>query len=241
MPTKIVKLMGEVSEGLKILERHYKKKFIFDAYGYRPLAPPLFSILERALKSGLDDNKSTYLSCCDLATTIDPLVYADEQRVLGGVWNERRNVALSLRTEQRRLRMNLHPKYFAAIRCGRKTYEGRAYDPKSVKAYEDIFPGDEIRFALDPESPDFENELAQNGLVSSEEMFCIVQDVYFTPTVHGMFRCFPELGEAFQPMINWHLDLYQLQSAAVYYSFPGYPERIADFGFVGIGLSVVQN
>ena len=51
-----------------------------------------------------------------------------------------------------------------------------------------------------------------------------------------MYEYSPAIGSEFQPMVNGVSEIFELQRAAVYYSFPGYVERIRDFGFVGIEI-----
>jgi hypothetical protein len=67
-------------------------------------------------------------------------------------------------------------------------------------------------------------------------MTCTIKEVYFAPTVHGVYQIPKYNGLGFQPMVSelhGHASL-QLERAAVYHTFPGYHELIADHGFLGI-------
>lgn len=184
-------------------------------------------------------------SCTDLARTLSQDRWdAGPRMEKSQAWAERRQAALRTDRPPRTIDMELDPVYFDAILRGRKTFEGRAYKPDSDKDYPDIRHGDTIVFTMSDRQPWFELEAQGYGLSMRDVMVCPVQDVHFAPTVHGVYQMSPDFnGDAFQPMVgvgesgSEHI---QLQRAAVYYSFPGYPELIRDHGFLGIELAGAQ-
>ncbi|HSX27930.1 MAG TPA: hypothetical protein VLF60_00590 [Candidatus Saccharimonadales bacterium] len=174
-------------------------------------------------------------SCIDLAETLTTIPELQESRAAKSAdWERKRRSATATRRSSRTVRMELDPIYFAAILRGAKTFEGRAYKPDSDKNYPDIRADDQIQFYLSDREETFTEEARQLGIKAEDVMYCTVQDVFFAPTVHGVYQLPGFDGDAFQPMIQGQSELLQLQRAGVYYTFPGYPELIAQHGFLGI-------
>ncbi len=190
--------------------------------------------LEFAKQCGLE-SQAVVDSSIDLAetlTTIPELV--DSRRAKTEQWEARRRAALAVERPPRLIDMELDPVYFAAILTEKKSFEGRAYKPDSDKDYPDIRAGDLVRFRLSQRDEGFVADMGQRDLRPEDVMVCTVRDVFFAPTVHGMYQNGEIDGEAFQPMLNGPSEVIQLQRAAVYHTFPGYNQIIRDHGFLGI-------
>jgi hypothetical protein len=180
-------------------------------------------------------------SCIDLAETLTDIPeLAARNGTKRAAWESKRTEALRSQRTPRAIAMELDPVYFEAILAGRKTFEGRAYKPNSDKNYPDIRRGDQICFQLSLRQNDFPRQAVQLGLGPDSGMLCTVDDIYFAPTVHGMYQM-PEFdGDAFQPMVNGTSEVIQLQRAAVYHTFPGYHDLIGVHGFLGIKVENPQ-
>ena len=180
-------------------------------------------------------------SCVDLAETYtDVYEVAEMRRAKRDAWNAARESALMIEREPTEINMELDPIYFEAILRGVKTYEGRAYKPGSDKNYPDMRRNDRIRFRLSNRREDFAEDAACRGLSSDTDMVCTVKEIYFAPTVHGMYQIPKFNGLGFQPMIEGASELIQLQRAAIYHTFPGYHELIGQHGFLGIQVENPQ-
>src|SRR5581483_7396438 len=180
-------------------------------------------------------------SCVDLAETYTDIPEVAEVRHSKmAAWCRARERALSLKRSPVEIDMELDPIYFEAILQGVKTYEGRAYKPDSDKNYPGIRSGDRIRFRLSDRKEEFADEAVRRGLRGGVDMMCTVKEIYFAPTVHGMYRIPRFNGLGFQPMIDGPSEMLQLQRAAVYHTFPGYHELISEHGFVGIQVENPQ-
>lgn len=189
--------------------------------------------LEFALRCGLCSSEIV-LSCRDLASTLTGCFQEDEIKKRN--WEKLRQTGLSKDRPRRKVDMKLYPKYFRAILDGVKKYEGRAFDPNSEKNYPDLTEGDEIVFSIDRGNFEREQECNTLGLNPSWKMTSTVGQIYYSPTVHGIYQFTSAVGREFQPMIYGASELLELQRAAVYYTFPGYQEKIAKYGFLGIEL-----
>lgn len=155
-------------------------------------------------------------------------------------WSRARSTALCKVRDSIEIDMELDPIYFEAILRGSKTYEGRAYKPESGKNYSDIRRNDLIRFRLSRRQEAFANEAAGRGLRPDMDMVCTVREIYFAPTVHGVYQIPRFNGLGFQPMLDGPSEMLQLQRAAVYHTFPGYHELISAHGFLGIQVENPQ-
>lgn len=196
--------------------------------------------LEAAKYFGLD-SQAVVDSCVDLAEThthTPEITDIRQAKLLA--WEETRQAALSINRPPIEVYMELDPVYFEAILAGDKTYEGRAYRPDSDKNYPDIRAHDRIRFRMSRRKVEFADDALCRGLTPDSEMICTVKEVYFAPTVHGMYQIPRFNGLGFQPMINGDSEILQLQRAAVYHTFPGYHELIERHGFLGIELQNPQ-
>lgn len=174
-------------------------------------------------------------SCFDLALTYDPF-FKEVETEKQNFWEARRQKALQVTRPPRKIQMQLYPGYFSAILRGEKPFEGRAYDPVSEKRYEDIRAGDRIVFNICQETQDWEAECERLGLNPLMLMELTVVDVYFAPRVHWMYQYTNNVGADFQPMITGPSELLALQRAGVYYTIPGYKEKIDEYGFIGIEI-----
>lgn len=180
-------------------------------------------------------------SCLDLAETYtDVHEVSEARRAKLEAWNRARQDALLVDREPIEIDMELDPIYFEAILRGSKTFEGRAYKPDSDKNYPGIRANDRIRFRLSNRQEAFAEDAVRRGLTPANDMICTVREVYFAPTVHGMYQIPRFNGLGFQPMINGTSELIQLQRAAVYHTFPGYHELIGSHGFLGIQVQNPQ-
>lgn len=174
-------------------------------------------------------------SCIDLAETYTDIPeVVDMRQAKLDAWKSARETALRVERDPIEIQMELDPIYFEAILCGKKTYEGRAYKPSSDKNYPGIRQNDRIRFHLSNREEGFADDAATRGLSSDMDMVCTVREIYFAPTVHGMYQIPRFNGLGFQPMINGTSEMLQLQRAAVYHTFPGYHDLISEHGFLGI-------
>ncbi len=192
--------------------------------------------LEWAKQCGLASQEVAH-SCIDLAETLTPIYPLVEMRqAKTAAWESKRRAALNVERAPRVIEMELDPVYFEAILTGWKTFGGRAFKPDSDKDYPDIRTGDLVRFTLSTRHEEFARELAARNLQPDDVMWCTVKDMYFAPTVHGMYQMPQFDGDAFQPMIDAPSEAIQIQRAAVYHTFPGYHELIAEHGFLGIHL-----
>lgn len=187
-----------------------------------------------AKRCGLD-SQSVADSCIDLAETYTDLpVLVEKRQFKYKSWLQARESALRVVRDPIEINMELDPIYFEAILRGSKTYEGRAYKPDSDKNYPDIRSNDRIRFRLSDRKEEFAEDARRRGLNPGVDMICAVKEIYFAPTVHGMYQIPRFNGLGFQPMIDGSSEMLQLQRAAVYHTFPGYHELISDHGFLGI-------
>lgn len=209
--------------------KHLLKKYPYDMYVHKA-----HSYMSYAASLGLD-GEHIVASCYDLALTKDEFLWAAEQ-TKAFLWNELRFSALKTERAARLIDMKLYPIYFSAILKGIKQFEGRAFDPTSDKNYPDIRKDDQILFTVDPNAPDIESECKFYDLDQKQRMQLTVSEIYHSSTVHGMYQYCPCVGNEFQPMINGPSELLQLQRAAVYYTLPDYPRKIAAHGFIGIKL-----
>jgi len=229
------KLSSPVDSLLCKVESLYSDINYYDDYTYR-----VRSYLRYA--KGCELNTQDIVdSCVDLAETytdIPELVEARQSKL--DAWRKARDAALSVERASIEIDMELDPIYFEAILRGDKTYEGRAYKPKSDKNYPDIRSGDCIRFQLSNRKEEFIDEAMRRGLRFDSDMICTVKEIYFTPTVHGMYQIPRFSGLGFQPMIDGPGEMLQLQRAAVYHTFPGYHELIGEHGFLGIQIENPQ-
>lgn len=223
-------LKAELSKVRKTLERRSGLYFLNDPY-----LEGAEMYLEWALRCGLG-GQAIIDSCYDLALLKDEKLALAFNREKIEAWEKARKSSLAVKREPTKIQMQLYPEYFAAILSGRKTHEGRAYDPQSEKAYHDIRQGDLVVFSICQEFSGWEDDCRRFDLKPNMIMATQVADILFAPTVHWMYQYCPCVGEEFQPMINGPSELLYLQRAAVYYSFPGYKERIRNHGFVGIRL-----
>jgi hypothetical protein len=192
----------------------------------------LYTYLEFARTCGLHQ-REIVLSCVDLALTLEQMWQGLELPKINA-WGKARREALVKARPQRVIEMQLYPEYFSAIFAKRKVFEGRAYDPDSPKDYPDMREGDRIVFKVCREIPEWESRCQNLGINPDIPMVAEVGRIKFAPLVHWMYQLPGVEGESFQPMISGASELINLQRAAVYYSFPGYAERIMDHGFVGI-------
>jgi hypothetical protein len=190
--------------------------------------------LHYAKRCGLD-SQSVVDSCVDLAETYTDVSEVVEMRQSKlDAWKSARDTALLIGRAPMEIDMELDPIYFEAILRGSKTYEGRAYKPGSDKNYPAIRSNDRIRFRLSNRKEGFAEEAVRRGLSPYADMLCTVKEIYFAPTVHGMYQIPRFNGLGFQPMIDGPSEMLQLQRAAVYHTFPGYHELIGEHGFLGI-------
>ena len=173
------KSLGPVSSELKQLRRVLSKHNLRDDYSKN-----LNLYLEFAVKCGLDD-KLTLLSCLDLAETLDTFFYQESTRIKTSYWDKLRNSPLRAKRERRTINMKLDSTYFAAISSGTKIYEGRAFDPASVKDYQSISEGDEIIFSINPKSENFIDSCKDMELSHNDRLACTVGNVYFHPRFMG--------------------------------------------------------
>jgi hypothetical protein len=196
-----------------------------------PLAERYLTYLEFARSCDLLREEITF-SCMDLALTLEQI--GAEKNPKTEAWESDRQAALVRARPPREIEMHLYPAYFAAILRGKKCFEGRAYDPNSPKNYSDIREGDRVVFRLTREIARWESQCRDLRLNPDVPMAAEVGRVVFAPLVHWMYQLPSVEGEDFQPMISGAPELLNLQRAAVYYTFPGYPQRIRDHGFIGI-------
>lgn len=191
--------------------------------------------LTHALGRGLTD-QAAVSACVDLAETRAVMngdyFYADIFASKIQAWDEAVDAALAVERLPRTVHMELDPEYFQAMLCGRKTIEGRAYDPGSNKNYPDIRAGDLATYTLSQRNPAFAAQLGAMGLQSGLVMVRPVAQVHFAPTVASMYETVGEIGEHFQPMLSGIHNA--LARIAVYHGFPNYSERIGEHGFLGI-------
>ena len=191
--------------------------------------------LEFAQSFGLGGEEVVW-SCRDLALTLDQRWKGFESPKTA-VWRKIRDEALVKSRPPRMIEMQLYPEYFAAIYRKAKSFEGRAYDPASPKDYPDIRKGDSIVFSVSREVVDWDVRCRTLGLDPQVPMVVEVGRVEFAPLVHWMYQLPGVEGENFQPTISGVSELINLQRAAVYYTFPGYAQKITDHGFVGIEVT----
>ncbi len=177
-----------------------------------------------------------------LGDTFQPLLnhlWAKEEK-----WQALREQAQAKRPAgSKTIEMKLYPFYFAMIRNGSKTFEGRAFKPGDWR-YAMLRPGDKIRFQVDPEAPE---EYRESAVGRHDSMVCRVEKVVFGPLVSSVFRraglgmCPAQLltgGRFFQPDVA--ADAHEFSPAEIleqisrYYRIPGYLDRIIEHGFVGI-------
>ena len=199
-----------------------------------PYVEAYYGYLGFAQDCGLG-GKHIVLSCRDLAITKDSELHAQEQSKVRG-WEATRRESGAIAREKREVTMKLYPQYFEGILRGVKKYEGRAYDPGSDKDYANLREGDSIVYSISQEFPGWQEEVKKWGLEANMRMKCEVGRIFFAPTVHGMYQYTPALGAEFQPYLSGVSELLQLQRVGVYYSFPGYPEKISKHGFRGIEM-----
>lgn len=190
--------------------------------------------LSFAKELGLDGEAIVH-SCYDLAASLtsDPYIRAENRRKIN-IWERISKSNLAESRGTRTIEMNLDPIYFYSILNQKKSFEGRAYDPNSIKNYPNIRSGDIIIFALTNRKFEHFEECERMGLREGMKMQVDVGRIFFSPLVHWMYEFNPPSGKDFQPNIDGPSEILQLQSAAVYYMFPGYPQKINDNGFVGI-------
>ncbi len=159
-------------------------------------------------------------------------------------WQAFREQAQAKRpAESKTIEMKLYPFYFAMIQNGSKTFEGRAFKPGDWR-YAMLRAGDKIRFRVDPEAPE---EYREDTVGRNDSMVYRVEKVVFGPLVSSVFRrtglgmCPAQLltgGRFFQPDVA--AGAYEFSLAEVleqinrYYRIPGYLDRIAEHGFVGV-------
>lgn len=201
-----------------------------------PYLNKLIIYLEFALDLGLN-SREILLSCRDLAGLVDPEVLVCHQK-LHRNWQMAVTRVVNISRPPRTITMQLEPEYFRGILDGIKTYEGRAWDPGSPKNYADLRSGDLITFTVNRERPNWLNQCSWWRINPGQKMTVSIEGIYFQPSVHAMYQFAPEVdvGAEFQPYKNGASELLQLQRAATYYGFPGYPEKISQYGFLGIKL-----
>ena len=163
-------------------------------------------------------------------------------------WQALREQAQAERpAEAETIEMKLYPFYFAMIRDGSKTFEGRAFKPRDWR-YAMLRPGDRIRFRVDPEAPE---KYRVNTVRRSDTMLCRVEEVVFGPLVSSTFRraglkMHPAQlltgGRLFQPDVAPNTSEFSpaevLEQIARYYRIPDYLDRIVEHGFVGIKMKL---
>lgn len=220
---------------LDALDKHYSDSWCHDDYIYR-----VHSYLQYSKECGLS-SRAVADSCIDLAetyTTIPEITEMHNEKL--EAWRKARKHATKVARRPITINMELDPLYFEAILCGSKTYEGRAYKPDSNKNYPDIRRDDCIRFRLSTRQEWFVDDALSRGLHPDRVMECTVKEIYFAPTVHGMYQIPQFCGLGFQPMISGPSEMLQLQRAAVYHTFPGYHDLICEHGFLGIHIEHPQ-
>lgn len=225
---------GSVNDQITAVRRQLEKREGWGSQGYYE---KLESYLEFARECGLDGNIIVH-SCFDLAATLSPdfCRQAENNKKIEN-WKKLRSESLKVGRGARKISMNLDPAYFQAILVRDKSFEGRAFDPDSIKNYQDIRSGDVIEFTLRNRDSWQKDQCKQLGVKEGMAMEANVEDVLFSPLVHWMYQFNHCDGGDFQPRISGPSELICLQSAGVYYEFPDYPDRIGKYGFIGIEVN----
>lgn len=104
------------------------------------------------------------------------------------------------------------------------------------KNYQDIRVGDSLKFRINQEYKGWETECKTLGINPKVPMLVKIGRVNFAPNVHSMYQNFDCEGEDFQPLVNGPGEIFNIQRAAVYYSFPGYRDLIGNYGFIGLKM-----
>ncbi|MEA3357262.1 MAG: hypothetical protein U9Q67_02410, partial [Patescibacteria group bacterium] len=163
-------------------------------------------------------------------TEID-LIGMFEQRKVAR-WREFQ-IGLAERLTPRTIEMQLYPVYFALIQGGRKSVEGRAFNPDSTKDYPNVRRGDQIKFTVSREIDTWEEDCNRLGIVPDSVMIGTIRRVRFGPLVQAVFHNHKiSAGELFQPILRHIADPVSTSiiRAARYYEIPGYPELIRTHG-----------
>lgn len=180
------------------------------------------------------EGEEVVASCFDLALTLaQGSYYQAVRQEIGAQWEQSRAAALTIVRPPKIIIAELDPQFFYHISIGRKTMEGRAYDPKR---FSDIREGDVFKFSLSQRLKHLTGEALEYGLDQADILEAEVGIVNYGPTVHSVYQFGHGKGEDFQPTVSGPSEMLQIQRAAVYYTFPNYPERISQYGFLGIGL-----
>lgn len=193
------------------------------------------SFLKLSLAAGFVSELALY-SCWDLAATVttDPKIKTQNQSKIDR-WMALR--AASNRPVGRNLSLELDPIFYCLIASKKKGFEGRAADFDNDRRYYDLV-GNRVTFTVSRRNPEELDTFRGEGLHPNSIMSGFVDQVLFAPTVHAMFNLVKDNGQTFQPQIDDPNPLIaRLKRAAVYYSFPDYPERIKRDGFFGIEFS----